>query len=76
MALSASPAGAWRLKARRGRGTTVRLHLPRSVLPAAADDEALSATASVDSERLVPLLEDETDVPANPVRAAASARLP
>ncbi|WP_368767435.1 ATP-binding protein [Enterobacter asburiae] len=45
-----------------GQGTTVRLHLPRSVLPAAADDEALSATASVDSERLVLVLEDEADV--------------
>jgi response regulator RpfG family c-di-GMP phosphodiesterase len=40
-----------------GQGTTVRLHLPRSTLPA-ADDEALSA-ASVDSERLVLVLEDE-----------------
>ncbi|MEE9661901.1 ATP-binding protein [Enterobacter cloacae complex sp. CARB60] len=45
-----------------GQGTTVRLHLPRSVLPAAAADEALSATASVDSERLVLVLEDEADV--------------
>ena len=45
-----------------GQGTTVRLHLPRSVLPAAADDEALSATDSVDSERLVLVLEDEADV--------------
>ncbi|UAN36106.1 ATP-binding protein [Enterobacter asburiae] len=45
-----------------GQGTTVRLHLPRSVLPAAADDEALSATASVDSDRLVLVLEDEADV--------------
>ncbi|MFW7192879.1 ATP-binding protein [Enterobacter sp. BNK-29] len=45
-----------------GQGTTVRLHLPRSVQPAAADDEALSATASVDSERLVLVLEDEADV--------------
>ena len=33
-----------------------------SAVPAAADDEALSATASVDSERLVLVLEDEADV--------------
>ncbi|WP_336667367.1 ATP-binding protein [Enterobacter mori] len=45
-----------------GQGTTVRLHLPRSVLSAAADDEALSATDSVESERLVLVLEDEADV--------------
>ncbi|MCU6391750.1 response regulator [Enterobacter quasiroggenkampii] len=45
-----------------GQGTTVRLHLPRSTQPAAVDDEALSATASVESERLVLVLEDEADV--------------
>lgn len=40
----------------------MRLHLPRSTQPAAVDDEALSATASVESERLVLVLEDEADV--------------
>ena len=45
-----------------GQGTTVRLHLPRSTLPVVPEDETLSATASVDSERLVLVLEDEADV--------------
>jgi len=45
-----------------GQGTTVRLHLPRSTLPAVSEDEALAATTSVDNERLVLVLEDETDV--------------
>ncbi|KJQ38963.1 hybrid sensor histidine kinase/response regulator [Enterobacter bugandensis] len=45
-----------------GQGTTVRLHLPRSTLPAASEDEALSATATVENERLVLVLEDEADV--------------
>ncbi|MGX5056290.1 ATP-binding protein [Enterobacter asburiae] len=45
-----------------GQGTTVRLHLPRSTLPAASEDEALAATTSVDNERLVLVLEDEADV--------------
>ena len=45
-----------------GQGTTVRLHLPRSTLPVVPEDETLSATASVDNERLVLVLEDEADV--------------
>lgn len=45
-----------------GQGTTVRLHLPRSTLPAASEDEALSTTATVENERLVLVLEDEADV--------------
>lgn len=45
-----------------GQGTTVRLHLPRSTLPAVSEDEALAATTSVDNERLVLVLEDEADV--------------
>jgi len=45
-----------------GQGTTVRLHLPRSTLPAAAADETQSAAASIDNERLVLVLEDEADV--------------
>ena len=44
------------------QGTTVRLHLPRSTLPVVPEDETLSATASVDNERLVLVLEDEADV--------------
>lgn len=45
-----------------GQGTTVRLHLPRSMLPVMSEDEVLSATAASDSERLVLVLEDEADV--------------
>ena len=45
-----------------GQGTTVRLHLPRSTLPAASEDEALSTTATVENQRLVLVLEDEADV--------------
>ena len=45
-----------------GQGTTVRLHLPRSTLPAVPEDETLSATASAETERLVLVLEDEADV--------------
>ena len=40
----------------------MRLHLPRSTLPAVSEDEALAATTSVDNERLVLVLEDEADV--------------
>lgn len=45
-----------------GQGMTVRLHLPRSMLPVMSEDEVLSATAASDSERLVLVLEDEADV--------------
>lgn len=45
-----------------GQGTTVRLQLPRSTLPAISDDEIPDATTSGESERLVLVLEDEADV--------------
>ena len=45
-----------------GQGTTVRLHLPRSTFSTVSESEALPATTSPDSERLVLVLEDEADV--------------
>ncbi|MEQ4840306.1 ATP-binding protein [Enterobacter hormaechei] len=42
-----------------GQGTTVRLQLPRSTLPAFSDDAALATTAPAESELLVLVLEDE-----------------
>ncbi|KAA8638274.1 hybrid sensor histidine kinase/response regulator [Enterobacter hormaechei] len=45
-----------------GQGTTVRLQLPRSTLPAFSDDAALATTAPAESELLVLVLEDEAGV--------------
>lgn len=45
-----------------GQGTTVRLQLPRSTLPAFSDDAALTTTAPAESELLVLVLEDEAGV--------------
>ena len=45
-----------------GQGTTVRLQLPRSTLPAFSDDAALATTAAAESELLVLVLEDEAGV--------------
>ncbi|STU79860.1 histidine kinase [Klebsiella pneumoniae] len=62
MALCASLAAGWRWRARRGRGTTVRLQLPRALTEvekevAPAVDEPPPA-----GERLALVLEDEEDV--------------
>jgi CheY-like chemotaxis protein len=46
---------------RAGQGTTVRLQLPRSTLAPVPRDETLAA-ATADSDRLVLVLEDESDV--------------
>ncbi len=45
-----------------GQGTTVRLQLPRSTLPAFSDDAVLATTAPAESELLVLVLEDEAGV--------------
>ncbi len=45
-----------------GQGTTVRLQLPRSTLPAFSNDAALATTAPTESELLVLVLEDEAGV--------------
>ncbi|MGR5943576.1 ATP-binding protein [Enterobacter sp. C4G1] len=45
-----------------GQGTTVRLQLPRSTLAPVPRDETLAATTAADSDRLVLVLEDESDV--------------
>ncbi|EMG7888717.1 response regulator [Enterobacter hormaechei] len=45
-----------------GQGTTVRLQLPRSTLPAFSNDAALATTAPAESELLVLVLEDEAGV--------------
>ena len=45
-----------------GQGTTVRLQLPRSTLPAFSDDAVLVTTAPAESELLVLVLEDEAGV--------------
>ena len=45
-----------------GQGTTVRLQLPRSTLPAFSDDVVLATTAPAESELLVLVLEDEAGV--------------
>jgi hypothetical protein len=45
-----------------GQGTTVRLQLPRSTLAPVPRDETLAATTTADSDRLVLVLEDESDV--------------
>ncbi|MCY1697246.1 ATP-binding protein [Lelliottia sp. SL45] len=45
-----------------GQGTTVRLQLPRSAQAVVEHDEGLAATESEQSDRLVLVLEDESDV--------------
>ncbi|MEG1210244.1 MAG: ATP-binding protein [Leclercia sp.] len=45
-----------------GQGTTVRLHLPRSTLQALPQHETLATAAAVQSDRLVLVLEDQSDV--------------
>jgi Signal transduction histidine kinase len=45
-----------------GQGTTVRLQLPRSTLAPVPRDETLAAATAADSDRLVLVLEDESDV--------------
>src|SRR5690606_7876958 len=45
-----------------GQGTTVRLQLPRSTLPAFSGDVVLATTAPAESELLVLVLEDEAGV--------------
>lgn len=51
--LCASVRGALEIESAPGQGTTVRLQLPRSTLPAFSDDAALAATAPAESELLV-----------------------
>ena len=45
-----------------GQGTTVRLHLPRATQQALPQPETLAAAAAVRSDRLVLVLDDQSDV--------------
>ncbi|MNB75938.1 Blue-light-activated protein [compost metagenome] len=45
-----------------GQGTTVRLHLPRSTLQALPQPEALATATAPQSDRLVLVLDDQSDV--------------
>ncbi|MCU6667742.1 ATP-binding protein [Enterobacteriaceae bacterium H4N4] len=45
-----------------GQGTTVRLHLPRSTLPALPRQDVQAPAAAPQSERLVLVLDDQSDV--------------
>lgn len=49
----ASVRGRVEIESAPGQGTTVRLQLPRSTLPAFSDDAALATTAPAESELLV-----------------------